>query len=51
MKIIIGLFFVVLQNEVKRLIEDNEVLKKILGLEKEKLYVLEVVVEDFYKKG
>lgn len=51
MKIITGLLSVVLQNEVKRLTEDNEVLKKTLGLEKEKLHALEAAVEDLHKKG
>lgn len=51
MKIITGLLFIVLQNEVKRLTEDNEVLKKTLGLEKEKLHALEAAVEDLHKKG
>lgn len=51
MKIITGLFSVVFQNEVKRLTEDNEVLKKTLGLEKEKLHALEAAVEDLHKKG
>lgn len=50
MKIITGLLSV-LQNEVKRLTEDNEVLKKTLGLEKEKLHALEAAVEDLHKKG
>lgn len=40
-----------LENEVKRLTEDNEVLKKTLGLEKEKLHALEAAVEDLHKKG
>ncbi|XP_062605847.1 centrosomal protein of 290 kDa-like, partial [Saccostrea cucullata] len=39
-----------LENEVKRLTEDNEVLKKTLGLEKEKLHALEAAVEDLHKK-
>lgn len=43
--------WLVLQNEVKRLTEDNEVLKKTLGLEKEKLHALEAAVEDLHKKG
>lgn len=51
MKIITGLLSVIFQNEVKRLTEDNEVLKKTLGLEKEKLHALEAAVEDLHKKG
>lgn len=43
--------WLVLQNEVKRLTEDNEGLKKTLGLEKEKLHALEAAVEDLHKKG
>ncbi|XP_056015074.1 centrosomal protein of 290 kDa-like [Ostrea edulis] len=40
-----------LENEVKRLTEDNEVMKKTLGLEKEKLHALEAAVEDLHKRG
>jgi len=40
-----------LEGEVRRLTEDNEVLKKMLEMEKEKLHSLEAAMEDLHRRG
>ncbi|XP_060063320.1 centrosomal protein of 290 kDa-like [Ylistrum balloti] len=40
-----------LEDEVKRLTEDNDVLKKTLEMEKEKLHSLEAAMEDLHRRG
>ncbi|XP_055954901.1 centrosomal protein of 290 kDa [Patella vulgata] len=40
-----------LENEVKRLTETNEEIKKTMGIEKEKLHALEAAMEELHRRG